>query len=137
MSFVSRNIRTIVHPALAVLVVAALSRCSWEESRELTQWTGILAQHRLALPSPIQAPVHDCDRESGCICRGATQVAAITVTHCQAQLTDLLPPPVDQPIATWLTDLDFNPIWPSRDDLASLPPISGRQLRALYASLVI
>src|SRR5213080_1243524 len=104
-NFVPRYCRVLVHSALAVLVVAALSRCSWEESRELAQWMSILAQHRLDLPSPIQAPVHDCDRESGCICRGATQVAAVTAPQCQAELADLLPPPTSDFAGSWLMDL--------------------------------
>ena len=123
--------------ALAVLVVAALSRCSWEESRELAQWTRTIAQHRLALPSPIQAPVHDCDHEYGCICRGATQVHAVDVAHCQASPTGLLP--VDLvPAARGLLADDSAAAWSSAIDHSfSVLPISGRQLRALYASFVI
>ncbi len=132
----SRYFRTIAHPALAVLVVAALSRCSWEESRELAQWAGVLGQHRLALPSPVQAPVHDCDRESGCICRGATQVVAITPPQGQADLTDLLPPPASECAGGWPGALVAEGRW-EMADIALAPPLSGRQLRALYASLVI
>jgi hypothetical protein len=135
-SSISRYSRTVVHTALAVLVVTALSRCSWEESRELAQHVSVLVQHRLALPSPVQAPVHDCDRESGCICRGATQVVAISPPQGQADLTDLLPPPASEYIGTGLSNL----IADGRCEIADLafaPPISGRQLRALYASLVI
>ena len=147
MSFVSRysrtiifrtlNFRTIAHSALAVLVVAALSRCSWEEARELAQQVSILAQHRMAQPTPIQAPIHDCDRESGCICRGATQVAVVVPPQSAAELTDLLPPPVNEYVGSWLGDVIAE--WSSSEfaDIAFAPPISGRQLRALYASLVI
>ncbi len=94
-----------------------------------------LAQHRLELPSPVQAPVHDCDRESGCICRGATQVALLDVSHCQAQSGELLSPHLNE-LSIALADLsaDFEH---QIDNLALAPPISGRQLRALYASLVI
>jgi len=136
-SFVSRYSRTVAHSALAVLVVAALSRCSWEEARELAQQASVLAQHRMALPTPIQAPVHDCDRESGCICRGATQVVAVAPPQSAAELTDLLPPPVSEFVGGWLGDLTAE--WSSARiaDIAFAPPISGRQLRALYASLVI
>jgi hypothetical protein len=91
----------------------------------------------LALPSPIQAPVHDCDRESGCICRGATQVVAVIAPQVQADLTELLPPPMNDCLGSWFDDLaaDRNPA--AADDIAFTPPISGRELRALYASLLI
>jgi hypothetical protein len=135
--FVARYFRPVVHSALAVLVVAALSRCSWEESRELAQQMSILAQHRLALPSPVQAPVHDCDRESGCICRGATQVVAVVAPPGLAELTDLLPPPVGEFAGSWLSDLAADWNFAAAADIAFPPPISGRELRALYASLVI
>lgn len=136
MSFFSRNSRTVLHTALAVLVVAALTRCSWEESRELAQWAGVVAQHRMALPSPVQAPVHDCDRESGCICRGATQVPAVAPPQGQADLTEWLPPPASEYVGSWLGDVASDGRWEIADS-AVVPPISGRQLRALYASLVI
>jgi hypothetical protein len=125
-----------MHSALAVLVAAALSRCSWEESRELAQWTNTVAQHRLALPSPIQAPVHDCDREAGCICRGATLLHAVDVAQFQQLETALLqldagPPNFSVELAATNSSI-------STGELAlNVPPISGRQLRALYASLVI
>jgi hypothetical protein len=132
---ISHCYRAIIHTALAVLVLAALSRCSWEESRELEQWMNTLAVHRLALPTPMQAPVHDCDRESGCICRGAKLVVALNVNHCQAQPAELLPPQLND-LLTYIADLSAESQRPP-DLLDSAPPISGRQLRALYASLVI
>src|SRR6187551_1254171 len=90
--------RAIMHAALAALVVVALSHCSWEEARELSQWSRTVSQHRLGLPSPVQKPVHDCDHEYGCICRGATVIHAVDVDFCKAQfsdwlLADLLPAP--------------------------------------------
>jgi hypothetical protein len=120
-----------------MLVTAALSHCSWEEARELAQWTRTLAQHRLALPTPVQAPVHDCDHEYGCICRGATQVQAVEVTHCQPQPAELLLADLHDAPVRGVVD-DSAAIWSSAlDHDASVPPASGRQLRALYASLVI
>src|SRR5947208_8757904 len=83
--------RPLVHAALAALVVAALSRCSWEESRELAQSMQTAALLRLGHAAPIQKPVHDCDHESGCICRGATVAHACAVTHCKPLPADLLP----------------------------------------------
>jgi hypothetical protein len=121
--------------ALAALVVAALSHCSWEEARELTQRSRSIAFHRLALPSPVEAPVHDCDHEYGCICRGATVIHAVDVELYKAEFAGWL-----------LSDLSPAPPGSICDDAAvsfgsldefSAPPLSGRQLRALYASLVI
>src|SRR5438445_13879831 len=83
--------RPLVHTAVGARVVAARSRCSWEESRELAQSMRTAALSRLGQTAPIQAPVHDCDRESGCICRGATQAQVIAATHCQPAFSDLLP----------------------------------------------
>src|SRR5262245_5695231 len=85
------NCRPLIHAALAALVVAALSRCSWEESRELAQSLRIAAIQAAGQTAPIQVPLHDCDRESGCICRGATQALAIDAAHCKPACTDLLP----------------------------------------------
>src|SRR3954470_17917662 len=87
----SFHTRRTLNTALAILVVAALSHCSWQESRELAQWSGTIAQHRLALPSPIQAPVHDCDHEYGCICRGATIVQAVDASLDQTVTVEILP----------------------------------------------
>src|SRR5207237_6924097 len=93
MLFFTRNRygRCVSHAALALLVVAALSRCSWEESRELGQWTRILIQHRAGQPTPIHTPIHDCDRESGCICRGATIVQPANTTHVPDMEAEWLP----------------------------------------------
>ena|SRR5206468_9657026 len=128
--------RPLVHAALAALVVAALSRCSWEESRELTQSLRTAALLRLGQTAPIQAPLHDCDRESGCICRGATQAQVIATTHCQPAFSDLLPADLAPAAGGWLIDVVAARLSVSDHD-ASAPPISGRQLRALYASLLI
>jgi len=128
--------RPLLHAALAALVVAALSRCSWEESRELAQLMRTVELLRLGNTAPVQAPLHDCDRESGCICRGATQAHAIDATHCNPVFSDLLPIDLSPAPDGWLIDLANT--WPSIcDSDSSRPPISGRQLRALYASLVI
>src|SRR5205823_6413116 len=119
--------RGVSHAALALLVVAALSRCSWEESRELRQWTKILSQHRAGQPTPIHTPLHDCDRESGCICRGATVVQAVNTTDVADMQADWLS--IDlAAVMVWL-----NPTTgashggPILDEALHLPRISGRQ----------
>jgi len=130
-----RQCRTAFHAALAALIVVALSHCAWEESREMAQHSATLSQHRLGLPTPVQKPVHDCDHEYGCICRGATLVQAIAVIDWQPQLVDLLPVEVVCVPAGVVEPEAFSGELAEEQDLP--PPFSGRQLRALYASLVI
>ena len=130
-----RQCRTAVHAALAALVVVSLSHCAWEESREMAQRSKTFSLHRMGLPTPVQMPVHDCDHEYGCICRGATLVHATTIIDWQPQLADLLPTDV-----FWVPAVFLEPeCTDSRiDEEQNLPPpLSGRQLRARYASLVI
>jgi hypothetical protein len=130
-----RQCRPAAHAALAALVVLALSHCSWQESREMAQRSVTLSQHRLGLPTPVHTPVHDCDHEFGCICRGATVVHAIAVTDWQPQVVDLLPLDIFS-LPTGFIEIDSTAGEPN-DDQNLPPPLSGRQLRALYASLVI
>jgi hypothetical protein len=130
------NCRPLIHAALAALVVAALSRCSWEESRELARSLRVAAMQSAGQTAPVQAPIHDCDRESGCICHGATQALAIDATHCKPTCTDLLPAEMAPASYGWVIDAAATP-FSALDDDSDLPPISGRQLRALYASLLI
>jgi hypothetical protein len=120
---------------LALLVLAALSHCSWQESRELAQHAAAAALHRAGLPSPVQAPAHDCDRESGCICKGAKLVQAVDVQGFAGQPSGEMPPILASELTVnWHQLPDSSPL----TEAASPPhPVSGRQLRALYASLVI
>lgn len=128
--------RSIIHTALAALVMAALAHCSWEEGREQSQWVRTVSLHRLGMPTPLQTPVHDCTHESGCICRGATIILPADITPFQAQLAEILPVEL-HPISVVCdrNDLPANSLFAEQQPAP--PPISGRQLRALYASLVI
>lgn len=138
MRLFSLQARQAITAALAVLVVAALSHCSWEEARELARWTRNVEQHRQALPSPIQMPVHDCDHEYGCICRGATVVHAVDTSLLKAPLTDLLPVVLAPALDAVVADIASAAALSSAIHCEfSVPPMTGRQLRALYASLVI
>jgi hypothetical protein len=130
-----RQCRSAVHAALAALVVLVLSHCSWQESVEMAQRSMTLSQHRLGLPTPVQTPVHDCDHEYGCICRGATVVHAIAITEWQLQGVDLLPLDCFC-LPTGFIEIASTAGEPN-DDQNLPPPLSGRQLRARYASLVI
>ena len=130
--------RQVITAALAALVVAALAHCSWEEARELAHWTRNVAQHRQTLPSPIQTPVHDCDHEYGCICRGATVVHTVDASFLKAPLTDLLPVDLVPHLHSLVADIASAAARSSAIQCEfSVPPLSGRQLRALFASLVI
>lgn len=137
MRFRAAHLRQPFHGVLALVAVAALAHCSWEGGRELAQRCRSLAQQRLGLAAPVEAPVHDCNHEFGCICRGATQVAAIDVAHFQALPIEMLPLDVLPAVEIFAAD-DAPALWSSAwDHDALVPAISGRQLRALYASLVI
>jgi hypothetical protein len=101
----------------------------------MVQRSTTLQQHRLGRPTPVQMPVHDCDHEYGCICRGATIVHAIAVADWQPQAIDLLSLDVFC-VPVGIVEIDGVSAQPD-DDQNPPPPLSGRQLRALYASLVI
>jgi hypothetical protein len=125
-----------MHLALPVLVVGALCHCSWEEAREIARHASVTAQHRLMLPTPIGNSGHEGDCESGCICRGATLVDGVYIADFQQVEVHVLP--VDAGLIVWCADLAEDRPAVGLDELAiGVPPISGRQLRARYASLVI
>jgi hypothetical protein len=122
--------------ALAVLVVAALSRCLCEDARELIQRRQGVAHYQLGLPAPLETPAHDCEREYGCICRGATAVHAIDLSAFALVQIDLLP--VADGLSAHGAIRHISATLGQRLDADSTTrPLSGRQLRALYASLVI
>lgn len=101
----------------------------------MAQHLRTLSQHRLGLPTPVQMPVHDCDHEYGCICRGATLVHAMAVLDWQPQVAELLPVDV---VCVPVGFVELEPTVGQFDAEQNLPPpLSGRELRALYASLVI
>lgn len=130
-------LRKTLHVALAALVMTASLHCAWEARAALTQ-IAIAAGCRASGQSlPIGFPCHECDNESGCICRGATLVHAVDVTGFQAHASDLLPADLaPQPIG-YVTGGTFDARSGAIQHDFAVPPISGRQLRALYASLVI
>ena len=106
--------------AAVALILSANLHCAWE-------W-------QAALNYAPQAPIeHGCENESGCICRGALVAqpldAAFLTSDSSWLLLELPPPILNGEIVA--ADSDF----PIVHCLA--PPVSGRQLRALYASLVI
>jgi len=61
----------------------------------------------------------------------------MTAPQGPTELVELLPPPVSEYLGSWLADLAADGNSAAAANIAFTPPISGRQLRALYASLVI
>jgi hypothetical protein len=126
----------ITHVALAALIVVASLHCAWEWQAEFKQLTIAVTYRAGGQPLPL-LPSHGCDNEYGCICRGATVALTIDVAHCQALPSELLPVDLEiNPVGNFVLDLARN--LPAIAECDSKPPpISGRQLRALYASLLI
>ena len=114
--------RTTIIVAAAALLVSANVHCAFE-------W-------QAALHHGSQWPIDQgCENESGCICRGAV-VAQPVDAGCLAgdSISNLLelPPPI-LGSAHRAADHDMRRLGCH----CLSPPLTGRQLRALYASLVI
>ena len=131
------QIRRPLHVGLALLVVMASLHCAWEWQAALKQMAAATAHSRAGLPLPIGWPHPGCENESGCMCRGATLAQAVDTADLQGALGDWLRTTVDLAIMIHPRDATARGLSPPRDLLCFAPPISGRQLRALYASLVI
>ena len=126
--------RFVLTPAAIILLAGAFFHCALEWQAELNHRHVLAAYRAAGQPLPIGLPVHGCDDESGCICRGAT-VATLTDADGLAAANSLsqwleLPPPSQFYYAEVSTQV-------SAPAECLAPPLSGRQLRALYASLVI
>jgi hypothetical protein len=115
------------------LIAVAYCHCAVEWAAELRH-LGIGSHGVVQQPSPAD-PAPGCDNESGCICRGATlahpvgDLPAVDDLRWQlAYLTAFTPDALVSAGARVERQLD-----------AQTPParVSGRQLRALYASLLI
>jgi hypothetical protein len=128
MSRAISNLRPVARATAALLLLAAFLHCAWEWQAEVAHAT---ASVELRAPAP-QMPLPGCN-ESGCICRGATIVQAIDggmLAEASAWV------PLDLPAANCsLAGLPNASQTLAAEDPAA--PLSGRQLRALYASLVI
>jgi hypothetical protein len=131
------RIRRPLHIGLALLVVAASLHCAWEWQAALKQMAAATAHSQARLPLPIGWPIPGCENESGCICRGATLAQAVDTADLRGIASDWLRTTADLAIVIQPRDAIGNGLSPPRDLLCFAPPISGRQLRALYGSLVI
>ena len=136
MPFLLRQQRRLA-AGFAALIVAALSHCSWEDARELVKRAEASAPRQLWLPRPIQQPAHDCAHESGCICRGATLVAAVSAAHYRPAATGVLLAAGDFVHCDAAMDSAAVALPGTIADRFFPPPLFGRQLRARYASLLI
>jgi hypothetical protein len=121
--------------ALALVLAGKSLHCAWESQAALAQITAAAASREAGLPLPVKVPSSDCN-ESGCLCRGATLAAAVDIAHLQPHRGWLLPgPPEAGCTLTGNRSLCLRHILPIA--VFDGPPLSGRQLRALLASLVI
>ena len=137
LSFVSAARRPLTL-ALVLLVVAKLLHCTWEEAREIEQHFRVVAIQQAGHAAPIEPKRHDCDNESGCICRGATLAHAVDVAGFKGVETTKLPIDLGlAPAGCTLALVAACESRPSAERGFFAPLISGRQLRALYASLTI
>jgi hypothetical protein len=139
MRFARAAIRRLLTTFLALLMGLAPLHCAWSEALELQQHFKIVAHLQSGHAAPFESSPHDCGNESGCICRGATLAHAVQADHGGSRLTDLLP--IDLGLTQLAIGADVTALgngWNAvADDLFDAPPVSGRQLRALFASLVI
>ena len=123
--------------ALALLVVAKLLHCMWEEAREIEQHFRVAAIQQAGRTAPIEPHQHDCN-ESGCICRGATLALAVDVADFKVRETARLP--IDLGLAAAGDILALVAACesdPPAECECFASPLSGRQLRAHYSSLTI
>jgi len=134
MHSVFRHYRRPLTFAAVLLLAVAYWHCAWEWAAELKHLRAV--QHSAANQSLPGSPAQGCENESGCICQGATlahQVSAdcLAADDLRWQLADL-PVAVSETGFAECAGCERLPQSPTR-----IPPISGRQLRALYASLLI
>jgi hypothetical protein len=121
-----------LHVGLAWLVVAATSHCAWEGHAALAHFAAAapLLSPGDALPLEAQP---GCHNESGCICRGATQVVVVDVSGLAARYSGLMAPVAVRPFIERPRLRSFQ----TADAFEPRVIVSGRALRALIASLLI
>jgi len=127
--------------AWVLLMVTASLRCPWEWKAALAQMS-VAADYREARQAlPLGMPIPGCENESGCICRGATLAHGVDATFLSTWKANLLVVGLSTSLPTTaIIDIDCLGLRFSGADrwgLFPLAPRSGRQLRALYGSLLI
>ncbi len=118
-----------------LLLVAAALHCPLEWQAAIGQMVEIARLRAAGEALPIGMPLPGCENESGCICRGATVAHAVDISCLARDVGHWLPP--SDPSAFQCIEVGDSANVRSPDSKCLAPPITGRQLRALYASLVI
>jgi hypothetical protein len=121
--------------AAVLLLVAASLHCPLEWQAAIGQIAEIGRLRAAGEALPIGMPLPGCEDESGCICRGATLTQAVDVSCLASDAADWLP--LGLPLLPRAKATAENDDRPAFAGECLAPPFSGRQLRALYASLVI
>lgn len=137
MPLFGKHSRSTLHVGSTLLVVVASLHCAWEWQSALQQMASATIQSRAGLPMPIGWPVPGCENESGCMCRGATLAQSVDTVDLPGIAGDWLRAIADRWVTIHPRDAAGSGLLPPRGLFRVAPPISGRLLRALYASLVI
>src|SRR5262245_29853116 len=116
----------------ALLLAFAFLHCAFEWQAEV-QHHFAAAYRAAGEPLPIGS-TPGCDHDTGCLCKGAISAQSLDTGCLSADVLSFLSGPGDAQQLASSDDLPSAPL-ASRD--CHGPPLSGRQLRALYASLVI
>jgi hypothetical protein len=115
--------------AAALLVAVAIQHCAMEAIAGLGDGSG----PAWSVATGETAPHPGCENESGCICRGATLVRETRVGDAHVWVALLLAHDFCLSAGYLVLDEEFSPA----SDFLTPPPLSGRQLRARIASLLI
>ncbi|HTN77824.1 MAG TPA: hypothetical protein VL096_21345 [Pirellulaceae bacterium] len=111
---------------MALQIVVAHVHCLCHE--EVEPLSVVRRQHRQ--PS---VPERHCHNEFGCICKGATLIENVTPDEVSLAFEQCLP--IDAQLSSLHAPTSLTPSMAG--ELAPPPTLSGRMLRALYASFVI
>lgn len=119
-----------LHVAMALLVVATMAHCAAEWHAELG--LKLAAHGSRQVSSPLGQPAGE-HNESSCLCRGATLATSVGagVPELPSGWLEILP---SGDAANFLR---LAKVCEPFSGYRAAPPLAGRQLRALYASLLI
>ena len=125
--------RAALHFALALLVLVAAVHCTLESQHALAGSLAAATHREAGTPLPFSLP-HGCENESGCFCRGATQAREVNLSFMAAEASEFLAAAESLLVPVKSFSVLLPALWHVLDEPRS---ISGRQLRALYASFLI
>jgi hypothetical protein len=131
-TFCSHYIRSLLPPALSLLVLIA----NWHCQAGAAEVVQVMASRHINADGspalPIHLPPGTCENESGCMCRGATLAVSVDAAPLAPQLSDLLAIPPNNAAGEPLLSPQSAP----DSDLFRSPAISGRMLRAHSVSFL-